>query len=165
MAGVLKANLDYLQKLASILHGKKSSSLEYKLVRKELFVSTANLAAAFTRMLNEPKSKQHHSKEIYEFVVLNHVLSSNIASVTSGISVEKSMILPKKDCQIIKQSVKILQKSLDNLNENYSIEADNKIICEQINESGTPDKQLSEQLNFIHKVTVDIGKVTQVIAG
>ncbi len=86
MSGVLKANLDYLQRLAYFLQGQSSSSLEYKLARKEMFVSTANLAAAFNRMLNEPKSKQHHAKEIYEFVVLNHVLSSNIAAVTSGIS-------------------------------------------------------------------------------
>ncbi len=165
MAGVLKANVNYLQKLAYILHGKKNSSLEYKLVRKELFVSTANLAAALTRMLNEPKSKQYHAKDIYEFVVLNHVLSSNIASVTSGVLIEKSMIFPKEDCLTVKRAVTILQKSLDNLNENYSLEADNKIVCGQINENRTPDIQVSEQLKFIYKVAADIEKVTQVVAG
>ena len=70
MAGVLKANIHYLQKLADILCGKKNS-LEYNLARKEVFVSTANLSAAFHRMLSEPRSKQRNSREIYEFVVLN----------------------------------------------------------------------------------------------
>ncbi|MEO8110002.1 MAG: FUSC family membrane protein [Ginsengibacter sp.] len=164
MSGVLRANLDYLQRLAYILQGQKNSSLEYKLVRKELFVSTANLAAAFNRMLSEPKSKQHHAKEIYEFVVLNHVLSSNIAAVASGIAVERPILLQKEDCQAIKRSVKILQKSLDNLNENSSVETGNKIICREINENGSPDIQINEQLKFIYKVIVDIGKVTQAIA-
>ena len=165
MSGVLRANLDYLQRLANFLQGQSSSSLEYKLARKELFVSTANLAAAFNRMLNEPKSKQHHAKEIYEFVVLNHVLSSNIAAVTSGSSTEKPITFPKEDCQAINRSVKILQKSLDNLNENSSVEESNKINCGEISGEATPDPQLSEQLKFIYKVVSDIGKVTQVIAG
>ncbi len=163
MAGVLKANLDYLQRLALILLGEKNS-LEYKLARKELYVSTANLAAAFNRMLSEPKSKQHHAKEIYEFVVLNHVLSSNIASVASGISAEKPIVFLKEDCLAIKRSVKTLQKSLDNLTENSFFETGNKIICGEINENASPDIQLSDQLKFIYKVTTDIGKVTQVIA-
>jgi len=84
MADVLKANIEYLGKLKIIFSGNKISSIDYKLMRKELFVSTANLAGALHRTLSEPKSKQGHVREIYEFVVLNNVLSSNIASLTAA---------------------------------------------------------------------------------
>ena len=48
-----------------------------------VFVTSANLGAAFDRMLSEPKNKQRNEKLIYEFVVLNHILSANIATLMS----------------------------------------------------------------------------------
>ncbi|GAC1376993.1 MAG: FUSC family membrane protein [Hymenobacter sp.] len=82
MAAALRANLAYLRQLASRLAGRPLPPNEYRLLRKDVYVSGANLAAAFQRMLTEPKSKQHHPVETHEFVVLNHILSSNIAALT-----------------------------------------------------------------------------------
>lgn len=164
MASVLKANLDYLQKLADILCGKKNSSLEYKLVRKELYVSTANLAAAFHRMLSEPKSKQLHAAEIYEFVVLNHVLSSNIAALTASLSSNVQVMYSKEIFQPVKRSVIILEKSLQQIDKNYNNGMSKKITSKQSQENEVFDKHLAGQLDFIYKIAVDIGKVTRLIA-
>ena len=162
MIKVLQANQNYLQQLAAFFSGGNKSPLEYKLVRKELYVSTANLSAAFQRMLSEPKSKQRNSQEIYEFVVLNHVLSSNIASLTAIMGNKESRQYSKEVLLPVKKSITILKQSLIQLNNNSLQET---IVPTIIHPSADKvDKQLTEQLNFIYKVTCDIGKITQQIA-
>lgn len=162
MVKVLQANQNYLQQLAAFFSGSNKSQLEYKLVRKELYVSTANLSAAFQRMLSEPKSKQRNSQEIYEFVVLNHVLSSNIASLTASMINKESRQYSKEVVLPVKKSITILKQSLLQLDNNALQEA---IIPTTIHTNvDNTDKQLTEQLNFIYKVTCDIGKITQKIA-
>src|SRR6185312_13841033 len=91
MSSVLKANIDYMYTLADFVRGEKKFSLDYKLKRKEIFVSTANLSGAFNRMLSEPKNKQRKGNEIYEFVVLNNVLSSNMTGLIEDIAANKDV--------------------------------------------------------------------------
>jgi uncharacterized membrane protein (TIGR01666 family) len=163
MISVLKSNEAYLQQLASFFSGNKPSLIEYKLVRKQLYISTANLSAAFQRMLSEPKSKQRSSQHIYEFVVLNHVLSSNIASLTASMVNKKPVISSKEILLPVKKSITILKQSLQQLNHTASVEEmmPSKTLIVRENQS---DKQLAEQLNFIYKVSGDIGKITTEIA-
>ncbi|MDP4283294.1 MAG: FUSC family membrane protein [Bacteroidota bacterium] len=163
MASVLKANIDYLKKLKEQLFGNKISSLDYKLVRKELFVSTANLSSALHRMLSEPKSKQKHRKEIYEFVVLNHVLSSNIASLAPAM-VNNDKSYPKEIIKPIKRTILNLEKNLKLLDETYIVNTDETDKQLSFIEKSAPDSSLNDQLNFIYKISEDIGKVTKVIA-
>lgn len=162
MANVLKANIHYLQKLKEIFSGNKISSLDYKLVRKELFVSTANLSAALHRMLSEPKNKQNNRKEIYEFVVLNHVLSSNIASLTGDMIHKENFF--KESISSVKSSIKVLEDSLLKLDNNYLKENHLSIINSFLLQPKTTDPQLKEQLDFIYKVSSDIGKLTSSIS-
>ncbi len=162
MANVLKANIHYLQKLKEIFSGNKISSLDYKLVRKELFVSTANLSAALHRMLSEPKNKQNNRKGIYEFVVLNHVLSSNIASLTGDMIHKENFF--KESISSVKSSIKVLEDSLLKLDSNYLKENHLSIINSFLLQPKTTDPQLKEQLDFIYKVSSDIGKLTTSIS-
>jgi uncharacterized membrane protein (TIGR01666 family) len=162
MVKVLEANQNYLQQLAAFFSGNNKSHLEYRLVRKELYVSTANLSAAFQRMLSEPKSKQRNSQEIYEFVVLNHVLSGNIASLTASMINKEPGQYPKEVLLPVKKSITILKQSLMLLDNNFLEE---EIVPAAIHPlADKADKQLTEQLNFIYKVTGDIGKITRQIA-
>ena len=164
MISALKANIDYLSKLKEILKGKKMSAIEYKLVRKELYVSIANLSAAFHRMLTEPKSKQQNSKKIYQFVVLNHVLSANVASLSSHVKENEIDLYPKEMIQQVQRTINILQDILQKIDSNFqpvisesnnpNIESENKLV----------DRNLTEQLEFIYKVSTDIGKLTKEIA-
>ncbi len=161
MTSVLQANINYLKKLREIFLGKKIAMLDYKLIRKELFVSTANLSAALHRMLSEPKSKQFNKKKIYEFVVLNHVLSSNIASLTSS-SMNNEEPLSSSYQNLVRKTLEKLQKSVQNLdvvssNEDVEIHASEKEGIEP------NDVHLKEQLSFIYKVSDDIYKLSKVI--
>ncbi|MEP7165683.1 MAG: FUSC family membrane protein [Ferruginibacter sp.] len=159
MLSALKANIDYLVKIRDMPAGIKVPPIEYKLVRKQLYVSIANLSAAFHRMLSEPKSKQQDSKKVYNFVVLNNVLSSNVASLSSGLNDNPSSSWPKENLQQLQRSIKILENSLQKLDPAYQpVSAEN--IYANTAAGLRSDKHLTEQLDFIHKVSVDIGKIS-----
>lgn len=163
MANVLKANVHYLKKLKELISGKKILSLDYKLVRKELFVSTANLSSALSRMMSEPKSKQKNRKQIYEFVVLNHVLSSNIASLAATIT-EKEVEVSKEIDRKIDSVITNLEKNTALFERDYQVD-NNQIAASARLKPQNTDSQLSDQVNFICKVSEDIGKVSRKIAG
>jgi len=164
MAKVLKANIHYMEKLRDLFAGNKISSLDYKVVRKELFVSTANLAAALHRMQSEPKSKQQHKNEIYEFVVLNNLLSSNVASLTSEMMQQQPATF-KEFINPVEFSIYSLQQSLQKLDENYDIGKNPAYLNHSIEFDKNPGEQWHMQLEFIRKLIFDIGKITAMISG
>jgi len=163
MANVLKANIHYLQKLSELFSGKKISSLDYKIVRKELFVSTANLAAALHRMLSEPKNKQLHKNEIYEFVVLNNLLSSNVASLTSEMMQNEPGSF-KEDIEEVEFCIYALQQILRRLDTDYAVEKSSEITSDHSTIKRNTQTQWPAQLEFIRKLIFDIDKITTEIA-
>ena len=163
MTNVLKANQDYLQQLLSLFSGNKPTVIDYKLARKQVYISSANLSAAFQRMLSEPKSKQRSSQHIYEFVLLNHLLSSNIASLTASMITKDAITSGKEVLLPVKKSITILKESLQQLNHEYA-EPETPTLKRLTGIENKADKQLMEQLNFIYKVAWDIGKITTEIS-
>jgi uncharacterized membrane protein (TIGR01666 family) len=162
MADVLKANIEYLEKLKIIFSGNKISSIDYKLMRKELFVSTANLAGALHRTLSEPKSKQGHVREIYEFVVLNNVLSSNIASLTAA-AYNKEKRYAKQFMVTVNNSITLLNEGLQKLGNNF-IDLKEYPPGNSFDDSQSVNIQVKEQLDFIYKISLDIKKITGTIS-
>ena len=150
-----------MQKLKELFSGHQISPIDYKLVRKELFVSTANLSAALQRMMSEPKNKQTRRKEIYEFVVLNHVLSSNVASLTA-VMMEKERSF-RESLNSVKSSINILEESLHKLDKNYQKVSSPVLKNLPVLSNNNDDQQMKEQVDFIHKVATDIGKITSLI--
>ncbi len=159
MQAILKANIRYVQLLLDCLSGRSIGLVDYKLARKEVYVTSANLSAAFDRMLSEPKHKQRNEKLIYEFVVLNHILSANVATITSAQLESEPKIYPTLLLRPVKRSLFALTESLRRL----GIKP-NKSLSEQTPDmdkpiSNTDDSLLVEQLNFIQQVSSDIGKI------
>lgn len=158
MAGVLKANIHFLEKLRDLIAGKEIASLDYKLVRKEVFVSNANLAAALHRMQSEPKNKQRHKNQIYEFVVLNNLLSSNISSIASDILTHKT--ISKIEPASLDSSIDCMKENLEKLEKHSTPESDRKY------QPATRMEQKDEskaQLEFVRKLITDIDKITDII--
>ena len=168
MAAALRANLVYLRQLADRLAGRPLPPNEYRLLRKNVYVSGANLAAAFQRMLTEPKSKQYRPTQTHEFVVLNHILSSNIASLTGTLR-EAAPAVPAfapDSRRVLTSALAALQRSLLLIAPTAAAPTLELAPAEP----GTPtpsatapladDKSLLEQLTFLQKVSGDIGKVT-----
>jgi hypothetical protein len=161
---VICANMAYLLKIADTIAGKTVDITEYKLARKDVFVKSGNLSAAFERMTSEPKSKQKNIKEIHKFVVLNHILSSYIATVASEfIGTTISNVSPGIS-KSIKKSVAILSDTSKKLGREKTEATPEKAIVTGIDKNKpelVPDDDLlKDQLEFINKISIDIARVT-----
>jgi uncharacterized membrane protein (TIGR01666 family) len=162
MREVLIANYKYLHHVAEELAGNKNDVISYKLVRKDVYVSSANLGSAFQRMLSEPKSKQLKIKDHYKFVVLNHMLSSYIATLITNLHQANSIKLESEHIKLIRKSLFSLSEVIKKLDspefkelEISLIEPNQDLI--QANESIL----LKEQLELINKLILDISKLSQ----
>jgi len=80
-AAALETALDYYRNVAHTFIGAAITDTQFRLSRKEAFVALANLSDAFSRLLSEPKSKQKDARQIHQFVVLAHTLTSHIATL------------------------------------------------------------------------------------
>lgn len=82
MIQAIRDNKVYFNEIAGIFAGNVKSITEFKLVRKKAFVSLANLSDAFNRMLSEPSNQQKNAKQLHQFVVMNHMLTSHVATIS-----------------------------------------------------------------------------------
>ncbi len=161
LADMLKANIDYLYKIADYFYDDIKFLTDYKLVRKQVYLSSANLASAFNRMLSEPKSKQKHGEGVYEFVVLNHTLSSNIAGLVAHAQSETVIAHEKEIVQSLYRSASVLENSYSKFNDS-SIEH-NTPFLEHAGNAKHANSSLFDQLDFIYKLTKKIKRITEVI--
>ena len=166
MRGIVRANGAYLQKIIEALWGYKINMLEYKLARKDVYLNSANISATFQRMLSEPKSKQGAEKDIHQFVVLNHILFSNIANLSSVVLAKETRTYPGELAAIAKKAVNKLNECRKKLGDTVAGEvplARKNPAVEQT--MTTDDILLRDQLNFIYNVTNDLEKTTNAIIG
>ena len=164
MRDMLKANAAYLQKIIDALSGQKVEMLEYKLARKDVYVHSANLSAAFQRMISEPKSKQRSEKQAHQFVVLNHILFSNIASVTTMLLTKEQKIYPKELILLAKRAHTRLVEGCRKLgDEKPEVVATEKMPGAEEPEYDRDELLLREQLQFINKLSIDIDKTAGAI--
>lgn len=159
--GILRANANYLQKIIDALSGKKPGMLEYKLARKDVYLNTANLSAAFQRMLSEPKSKQKKEKDVHQFVVLNHILFSNIATVGTTLLSKEDRTYPVELVQIAKKARITLCESIKRFGEDVVVIYNEGYAIKHETSMNTDDELMREQLNFINKLSADIDKTTK----
>ncbi len=165
---VLLSNQKYLKSIAERLSGKPLNIVEYKLARKDVYVESGNLSAAFERMISEPKSKQKHAKDIHKFVVLNHTLSSSIAAIAANLPDKNSISLPSllkkaRSAQLILlETAKKLGTTTENGVEPRAAEIET--VADGVAVSTKEDMMfLEDQLRFILKISSDIAKVTDSI--
>jgi len=164
MREVLIANYQYLQKVASILAGNNLDITAYKLARKNVYVSSANLGSAFQRMLSEPKSKQKNSKELHKFVVLNHMLSSYTANLMTNLQ-------QKRPSEVNESHIKLIKRSLFTLSEVIKVMKDveleeievNLPEIKSIGKNSNESNLLSEQLELVNKLILDLQKLSQTL--
>src|SRR5699024_2686252 len=83
---VLVANYNYLVIVLEILLGNPPSLTAIKLMRKEVYIASANMSSTFQRMLTEPKWRQKSSKEVNRFTILNHIFSSYAATLLDQVN-------------------------------------------------------------------------------
>ena len=170
MLDVLRANRYYLHLLGEYLAGGSRSTTDYKLARKDVYISSANLAAAFQRMLSEPKSKQRHEAEVHQFVVLNLILSSNVATLAAAARTGGLPAGPVDVLKPVRQALMLLTESLRKLGAAEVPElaplptTDKPAPAAQKPAPAGEERLLLEQLEFVQKISNDLRKVTDVVA-
>lgn len=164
MQQMLEANLAYLHLFAQKVIGQPISLIEYKLVRKNVYIHSANLAAAFQRMISEPKTKQHNKKEIHQFVVLNHILFSNIAAFTSG--KERKKPYPDEIKRLVRRSISALGNVLQKMDVAYEPPLLEYKLADKSEKSelGADDTLIKGQLEFIIKISNELERITERVA-
>jgi len=161
MREVLIANYKYLHHVAQQLATQKNDTVSYKLVRKDVYVSSANLGSAFQRMLSEPKSKQQNSKDYYKFVVLNHMLSSYIANLISNHHETNSIQLDNEHIKLIRKSLYSLSEAIKKLDlPDFKDLEIPTINSQQDIYQQSDSKLLKEQLELVNKLISDISKIS-----
>lgn len=83
MKKMMVANRKYFELVMRAYSNETVSVTDFKLARKDTYVTAANMMSAFQRMLSEPKSKQKNASQVYHYVVLNHTLTSHTAALAA----------------------------------------------------------------------------------
>jgi len=160
LGDMVKANLNYFLIIVSKMAGNTVPTTTYKLARKEVYVNTANLGAAFKRMLNEPKNKQHKANEVQNFVVLNHILTSYLANLSVSIH-QTYNVLNTEELKVIHKSFFYLKESVLQLDKGYKIELPKLITTDETSNNIQDKELLTEQFAQILKAANDIYKVAE----
>lgn len=182
---MLEDSIHYFNAIAcSFSKEKDTLDAEKHLARKDALVALANLSSAFNRMIAEPKRKQKGIEDIHHFVVLSHMLTSHIATLSlfsqkneGAYSSAEYLAVTNNISQYLNNAAVILQgsslventdnlkQSLRALNEraNQLLEKRQEELKESFSETETKKelievKSVVDQFNFIFKIAVDINK-------
>jgi hypothetical protein len=188
MTGALQANIAYFRDVAGAFLGKPATVQQYKLSRKKAFVALANLSAALSRMLSEPRSRQKSITEMHQFVVSNHMLTSHIATLAYYVDPYAAKYADSAYQPVVDDIVSRLQRTVDVLDDrpplmpgpankealrvlndrvNILMERRKAEMVGQVPAGSEAPLRLREfkpivdQFNFIGKVTSDIGKFSE----
>ncbi len=154
---ILESNLNYLEHIILRQSTLPVALTDYKLARKAVYVHTANLAAAFQRMLNEPKNKQRQIKEVHKFVVLNHILSSYLANLSADFS--GGATIDAEQMKLIRKSRFYLKEAIEKVSEAEQPKGKRNKLHILLSEAEA-DPQITGQLELITKISADLCKIS-----
>ena len=90
MREMLLKDIDYYKCVAvNFTDAGISNKNDLKKSRQQALTALANLTDAFNRMLSEPKRHQKNNELIYQFVVLNHILTSHFSALAFYLDEQK----------------------------------------------------------------------------
>lgn len=184
MEQMLDANRKYFKIIAEAFGSNIPVNIaELRKARRAVLVALANLSDAFTRMLSEPKRFQKSTESIHHFVVLNHSLTSHLATLSYYLTVKKNSFRSADIFSVMKNTELNLSNSKKYLEgETTNIEKPKKESLQTLNmnaagllekrkqellngELETPTKKLlvqvksiTDQFNFIYSVSAEIYK-------
>lgn len=169
MRKLLIANYNYIAQAVRIMVGESIPILEYKLARKDVYVTSANMGSSFQRMMTEPKSKQLHASDMNRFVVFNHILSSYSVALLSAAADANPVSITEEHIRKARNILYQLAQSIHMLAIEEQDAPFNELAVRFEPASEQTDLEddiaVSEQLNFLVRIASDIQKVTQRMTG
>lgn len=187
MADMLIEVREYFSVVADAFSGKTTTRSVQQLARKNALVALANLSDAFNRMLSEPKNQQKGIETLHQFVVLNHMLTSYIATLsyyiqTQTIPYESSgFIKVSDDIQLNltnaathligdnatdetianKDSLRTLNERANKLLQKRKQELEQGLLETSTRRSLFDLKSIADQFNLIFNVAADLNKISK----
>jgi uncharacterized membrane protein (TIGR01666 family) len=165
MRDLIKSNHNYFNQVTLLYFENEQSLTNYKVARKEVHVNTSNLASLFQRMFSEPKSKQVYMQELHQFTVLNHLLSSYIATLSLYNKEHNFVYLNFEELKpVADNTLYLLNQSVENIiTPKEEIRNVPLIRRKNINELANEHENMiiAEQFDLIQKVAYDIFKLTE----
>jgi uncharacterized membrane protein (TIGR01666 family) len=165
MRDLIKSNHNYFNQVTLLYFENEQSLTNYKVARKEVYVNTSNLASLFQRMFSEPKSKQVYMQELHQFTVLNHLLSSYIATLSLYNKEHNFVYLNFEELKpVADNTLYLLNQSVENIiTPKEEIRNVPLIRRKNINELANEHENMiiAEQFDLIQKVAYDIFKLTE----
>jgi uncharacterized membrane protein (TIGR01666 family) len=190
VVSIVQENLSYFEVVCKpFVTGEDVETNTLQKARKDTLVSLANLSDAFNRMLSEPKSQRKGVDKVHQLVVLNHRLTSHIATLyhyhESRLTVNEPVNIKRITDEIrlnMMDAVQLLNKekteenplsdkdALQELYEEVNVLLERRRLELRAGELETTTKKtLSElksivdQFKFIFKISSDIKKVSAAI--
>jgi uncharacterized membrane protein (TIGR01666 family) len=167
MLDTLEANMNYFEQVTFLYADQVHNLTNYKVARKEVYVTTANLASLFQRMFSEPKSKQLLMTELHQFTALNHLLSSYVATLSLYNKEHSYLIKDFEDLKpVVNNTTYLMNLSIEVLSNHTSTISNVPLIRQNIDDE--PKAQgnemiIHEQFDLIQKVAYDIFKLCEKI--
>lgn len=161
---LLSANYLYLEQIAKVFTQSPIDVTEYKLMRKELYIASANMGSTLQRLFTEPKWRQKNTKEVNRFVVLNHLFSSYAASIYSELDKSNIYVVSQEHMTLLRKTAQNLLRIITSLDPNEAPEdwTKNYQLPDDHPEPMDIDNQLiTERLQFLLKIASDLQKSTQ----
>jgi uncharacterized membrane protein (TIGR01666 family) len=183
MQQAINSNKLYFKDVAGAFTGNPVTNLIYKISRKNAFVELANLSDAYNRMLAEPKSKQKNMQQLYQFVVLNHMLTAHIATLASYVMPLSEKFASQDFAPLINNAVhkldnaaniiadvpgeilipdkfqNTIQQRLQQLLQTRRTELQQGILESATKRQLSEFKPIADQFNFIGNIAGDIEKI------
>ena len=189
MITMLSDAANYFSAVADAFSGKKVTTAQQQLARKNALVALANLSEAFNRMISEPKSQQQGVEILHQFVVLNHMLTSYIATLAHYLQMKTNPYHAQDFIEVADDIRHFFANAIKNLQQQNSSEnlLNNKESIRSLNqrvegllqkrkeelEHGEMEtatrktlfdlKSIVDQFNLIYNVAVDLSKMTQTL--
>jgi uncharacterized membrane protein YccC len=187
MIKMLEENGNYYTTTANTFINEQPVNIQQiSFARKNALVALANLSDAFNRMLSEPKRHQAGIENIHRFVVLNHTLTSHIATLSYYLRTVENVYRSHAFEPVIKDTVQYFanaissldhkeitgittsqKQSLRSLNEQTEIlmEKRRQELQQGFFETATKKlliqtKSVTDQFNYIYSIATDINKVS-----
>ncbi|MGK6349671.1 FUSC family membrane protein [Parapedobacter sp. DT-150] len=164
MRKLLIANYHYIAQGLKLIAGQPLSVTDYKLARKAVYVTSANMASTFQRMITEPKSKQKDAKEVNKFVVFNHILSSYSVTLLNTVRGADNASLTGEHVRIIRKTLFLLAQTIslfepeEGEDEFREIEIETPAGIDNNKVDSDDAKLITDQLQFLNRIVVDLTK-------
>ncbi|MGV3761945.1 FUSC family membrane protein [Parapedobacter sp.] len=165
MRKLLIANYEYVAQALKIIAGQPPSVTEYKLARKAVYVSTANMASAFQRMMTEPKSKRKGARDVNRFVVFNHILSSYSVTLLNHVQGASDASLTGDQIKVIRRTLSLLAQSIqlfepeDDDDAFIEIDVETPSDIDDNNIDSEESRLITDQLQFLRRIASDLNNV------